>query len=224
MKRRTFSVFVDKFPSSAQFLCKRCQKKSGAVKTSIRERTQGLMTKLDRRRMLEGVGALIGLSALPVEALAAAAKASTHLLGPADAALLAAVADTLIPRTDTPGAVQAGVPAHFEALLQNWASPAHRAAHLAALSAISAAAMVKAGRPFAALPAAQRTSFLSAYDADHFATDPAYARLKELLVSLYYLSKPGATLELRYEHAPGAWEASIPLTPQTHAWAGANVG
>lgn len=182
------------------------------------------MTTLDRRRMLEGVGALIGLSVLPAEALAAAAKARPHLLSPADAALLTAVADTLIPRTDTPGAVQAGVPARFEALLKNWASPAHRAAHLAALAAIGAAAKAKAGRPFAALPAAQRTSFLTAYDAEHFAADPAYAKLKELLVSLYYLSKPGATVELRYQHAPGAWEASIPLIPQTRAWAGANVG
>jgi hypothetical protein len=29
-------------------------------------------------------------------------------------------------------------------------------------------------------------------------------------------------VEVRYEHIPGAWEASIPLTPQTRAWAGAN--
>jgi len=183
------------------------------------------MMTWDRRGMLEGVGALIGLAALPSEALAAnAAKkgAKPPLLDPPTTALVTALADTLIPRTDTPGALQAGVPATFDALLRDWASAPHRAAHLAALSAIDSAASAKAGKSFALLPPSQRLSFLTAYDAEHFATDPAYAKLKDLLVGLYYLSEPGASVELRYEHAPGAWEASIPLTPATRAWGGAN--
>jgi hypothetical protein len=30
----------------------------------------------------------------------------------------------------------------------------------------------------------------------------AYYKLKDLLINLYYLSEPGATVELRYEHVP----------------------
>jgi gluconate 2-dehydrogenase gamma chain len=178
-----------------------------------------IVSTLDRRRMMEGLGALIGLAALPPEALAATKRKSRP-----STALLTAVADTLIPRTDTPGAVQVGVPAKFDALMHDWASPAHRAEHLAALAAIDDAAKTKAGRPFALLALAARKSMLAAYDAENFATNATYARLKALLVSLYYMTEPGATKELRYEHAPGAWVASIPLTPQTRAWAGANVG
>jgi hypothetical protein len=48
-----------------------------------------------------------------------------------------------------------------------------------------------------------------------------YAALKDLLINLYYLSEPGATVELRYEHVPGVWEASTPITAETRAWAGA---
>jgi len=185
------------------------------------------MNMLDRRHMMQGVGALIGLSVLPAEALSAVANAGAKrapLLDKANTALVTALADTLIPRTDTPGALQAGVPATFDAMLRDWASPAHRAGFIAALGAIDTAAKAKAGKPFALLPAAARKSFLTAYDAEHFAKDAEYGRLKALLVSLYYLSEKGATVELRYEHAPGAWEASIPLTAQTRAWAGANVG
>ena len=178
------------------------------------------MIALDRRQMLEGVGALIGLAALPAEALAASAP-KPPLLDRPTTALVTAVADTLIPRTDTPGAVQAGVPARFDGLMRDWASPSHRAAYLAALAAIDAEATAQAGKPFALLPPARRKEVLVAYDARNLATNMPYAALKDLLINLYYLSEPGATVELRYEHAPGVWQASMPLTPATRAWAGA---
>ena len=44
-------------------------------------------------------------------------------------------------------------------------------------------------------------------------------RFKELVLTLYYLSQPGATRELRYEHTPGKWEPSIEIGPDTRAWA-----
>lgn len=179
-----------------------------------------MMIEMDRRRMLESVGALIGFAALPMGALAAPVAGKPPLLDPAATALLTAIADTLIPRTDTPGAVDAKVPATFDALMRDWATPAHRVAYLAALTAVDDEAKVKAGKPFALLTPAQRKAVLAPYDAAHLATDMRYAALKDMLINLYYLSEPGATVELRYEHVPGVWEASTPMTPQTRAWAG----
>lgn len=178
------------------------------------------MIELDRRQMLEGLGALIGLAALPAQALAAVAGKAPSLDKPTTA-LVTAFADTLIPQTDTPGAVQAGVAAQFDALMHDWASPAHRTAYLAALTALDDDAKARAGKPFALLPAAQRLTVLTAYDAQHLKSNMAYASLKDLIVNLYYLSEPGATVELRYEHNPGVWEASTPMTAETRAWAGA---
>jgi hypothetical protein len=182
------------------------------------------MMTLDRRSMMEGLGLLIGLASLPAEALAAKHPAKPRLLDAPTTALVAAVADTLIPRTDTPGALQVGVPAKFDSLLRDWASAPHRAAHIASLAAIDSASRTKAGKPFALLAPAQRLAFLKAYDAENFGRNADYSKLKDLLVGLYYLSEAGASVELRYEHAPGAWEASIPLTPATRAWGGANGG
>lgn len=175
---------------------------------------------MNRRSMLESAAALLGLAALPSSAIAAAATRPA-VLDRGGLALLAAVADTLIPRTTTPGAVQVGVPTNFHTLLRDWANPAHRAALVGALRKIDAAARSAAGKPFALLPAAKRTQVLKAYDAANFKADADYTRLKELLCVLYYFSKPGATVELRYEHVPGAWEPSIPLTRATRTWAGA---
>ncbi len=83
------------------------------------------------------------------------------------------------------------------------------------------AARASAGKPFALLTPAKRLQVLKAHDAANFKADSDYTRLKELLCVLYYFSKPGATEELRYEHVPGAWEPSIPLTRATRTWAGA---
>jgi hypothetical protein len=180
------------------------------------------MIALDRRDLLAGLGTLLGMAALPIDALAVAKAGGKRLLDAPTTALVSALADTLIPRTDTPGASQVGVPATFDAMLAKWASAPHRAAFLAALAAVDLAAKAKTGKPFAQLPPSQRLAFLKAYDAENFGKNADYAKLKDLLVALYYFSEPGATVELRYEHIPGAWEASIPLTPQTRAWAGAN--
>lgn len=197
------------------------------------------MIGTDRRSLLAGIGALLGLHVLPVDALALPAAGdgkensslSKSYISPEMTALATAFADTLIPHTDTPGAVDAGVPAVFDSLMRDWAAPDHRDHLLGALKAVDAAAVAAAGRPLAQLSPGERTKFLTAYDAAQFqaAPDPSapevtYLRLKDLVVSLYYLSEAGSTEELRYEQVPGAWEPSIPLTAQTRAWAGANVG
>lgn len=178
------------------------------------------MIEFDRRQMLEGIGALLGLAVLPAGALAAVAGKPPLLDGPTTA-LVTAVADTLIPRTDTPGAVQVGVPATFDSLMRDWANASRRAAYLGALTAIDAEARAKTGKAFALLTPAQRKAVLAPWDAAHLATDAPYANLKDLLVTLYYMSEQGATVELRYEHNPGVWEASTPMTRDTRAWAGA---
>lgn len=171
---------------------------------------------LNRRETLGGLAALLGVSVLPADVLAKAAKSQVRLPAPIHA-LATAYADTLIPRTDTPGAVDAGVPGLFAALLADWAAPPTRAGVLEALQKIDVAAG-KGG--FAAKSAAQRKAMLAPYDQANFA-DNGYRRLRDLMLVLYYSSEPGATVELRYEHAPGAFEPSVPITAQTRAWAGA---
>ncbi|MBB4611946.1 gluconate 2-dehydrogenase subunit 3 family protein [Novosphingobium taihuense] len=171
---------------------------------------------LNRRETLGGLAALLGASTLPADVLAKAAKADVRLPAPIQS-LASAYADTLMPRTDTPGAVDAGVPRLFAALLADWASPQTRASVLEALQKIDGAAGTGG---FAAKSAAQRRAMLAPYDQANFA-DTGYRRLRELMLVLYYSSEPGATVELRYEHAPGAFEPSVPITAQTRAWAGA---
>ena len=171
---------------------------------------------LERRDFLGSLAAILGVSMLPASALAA--NPAPALPAP-QMALVKALADTYIPRTDTPGAVDAGVPALFAAMLAKWAAPATRTAFLARLDAIDAAGMMAKGKAFAKLSAKDRLAVLKAYDAANFSA-PDYKRMRDLFLILYYNSEPGATQELRYEHAPGAFEPSLPITSETRAWAG----
>jgi len=191
---------------------------------------------LDRRSMLAGLGALLGVAALPPAALAAPANAA-RFLPPARFALLSGVADTILPTTDTPGALVAEVPARLDAMLRDWAAPATRDEIIAALDRIDTAARTAKGRSFVALSPEERAEVLRAHDAaalraapradgskpklfdpDSVPIDPGYKRLKALVVNLYYYSSTGSEHELRYEHVPGPFEPSIKLTPESRPY------
>jgi len=221
------------------------------------------MMDINRRLMLQQALLLVGAAVVPgsVEALAAATKTTTPQLSAARFATLTALADTILPKTDSPGAVEVGVPKMVDALLGTWASPERRVALTEALDRVDAAAKKQKGKAFVALKPAERLAFLAPYDAaalkslppateatppttvplgkasttvdpqvgrakeqppqsaqDMFsprATDAGYAKLKELIVIGYYTSEAALTTELRYEHNPGAWEPSLPITPDT---------
>lgn len=165
---------------------------------------------------------LAGLAVLPTDLGAAVTSAGQGAaLAQGTRRLLAAVADAIIPRTDSPGAIDAGVPALFEEMLRGWASADTRAKLLAALDGIDAASRASAGKAFAALDVAERHSVLSRVDAAGDVGLPGYSQLKGLVTTLYYLSEPGSTVELRYELNPGRWDPSLPVTADTRAEGGA---
>jgi hypothetical protein len=197
---------------------------------------------MDRRGLLERVLVLTGATAAMAFSPAALAKAAAGKpsLNPQSFALLSAIADTIIPRTETPGAVDARVPAKFDALLVNWASPERRVDLIGAMNAIDSASKEKVGKPFAELTPDKRKEFLVAYDvaalkpvprkdklvgmqammAPPSVADPAYAKLRELIILLYYYSEEALTTELVYEHVPGGWTPSVKVTPETRATGG----
>jgi gluconate 2-dehydrogenase gamma chain len=197
-----------------------------------------------RRELLQRIGLLLGAAALPAEAVFGAAAKGGRFLGTADFRLLTAVTDTLVPQTDTPGAVQAGIPQLIDALLRDWASAATRTQLTGALVRIDAAATLAGTRGFARLSPADRQRLLLAYDSAALqpapatgeqaqsvdamlagppVKDAAYARLKELVVTLYYSSKIGLTQELTYVHAPGKWQPSVPVTKDTRPAGGGGM-
>ncbi len=179
---------------------------------------------LDRRALLKAAILLVGgtVAGLPAEAFAQATGAAqqARFFPPAQYATLAEVADIIIPRTATPGAKDAGVPEAMDALMTNWASKERQRQFRSILDEIDARAVAAGGASLVALPKEKQVEVVRAYDTDKFGTkDRPYNRFKELVMTLYYLSEPGATKELRYELIPGKWEPGIELKSDTPAWA-----
>jgi gluconate 2-dehydrogenase gamma chain len=179
----------------------------------------GFSAGMGRRSFIRNALLAVGVAGVPLPGFALLARSGSP--GYFDAArldVLDALAETIIPRTDTPGARDVGVPARIDAIMTNWASPQTKLDFDLVLDDAEAAARAHAGRGLADLPAAQQLEVVTAFDTAK-AADPAYLKLKGLVLAFYYLSEPGATQELRYQHVPGAWEPNIPVTADTRAWA-----
>jgi gluconate 2-dehydrogenase gamma chain len=177
---------------------------------------------LDRRDLLRRAIFLVGgVAALSSFGAGTALAAAAPFFSAPRMALLEQVAETIVPQTDTPGAIAASVPAFFDAMMSAWASPATQAQMTAVLDAVDAYALADCGASFVKLAdGAKRTQCLTAFDAAAYAAlDPPYRRFKELILLGYYLSEPGATQELRYEQIPGKWRSDVPLAEFGRSWA-----
>ena len=177
---------------------------------------------MQRRDVLRAFGAATALALLPHEAVAAWARVASGLrpadsLTDAQLALIGAIADTIIPRTDTPGATDVGVPAFVNIIVTENYSDADRAAFVAGLDAIEAQAK-NAGAQFADLAPNVQAATVEAIEsvADRRA-EPSrtYWRLKGLVVHGYFTSEPVMKQVLKFDVMPGKFDGSAPMPQRT---------
>ena len=182
-----------------------------------------------RRQVLQGLILSLGGAAALTTFQAAAAPLKPSKPGKAsfytadELALVTFLADTIIPRTDSPGAIDAGVPAYMDHLYLTWASAPTQGAHRAELAAIAenlkrfgAGQSADAKGRLKALAALDAAAFSNGSDASGLG---GYRAVKSLIATVYYLSEPGATQELQYELVPGRWIASAPIGEIGRTWA-----
>lgn len=132
-------------------------------------------------------------------------------------ALLIALSDTILPATDTPGAVEAGVPEVLQGLATQWGDDDYRRYWRQGLRNLSTQLP-----GFDAANMEQRLNALGNYDAKVFAGDTEdgfYRDMKRTITTAYYMSEPGATQELSYEAVPGEWIGCVPLADYPKTWA-----
>ncbi len=182
--------------------------------------------EMDRRDLVKGLLAVCGLSgcseALPVENLTLPGGPLRDKLTETERTMLTRLSALILPDTDTPGALAAGVPEKLEAFWTQWATTAMRAEWLQGLANVETALDQIAGQKFLDLEEGAQEEALNALDAAAFsgqAAPEAYLEIKSLIATTYYLSEVGATQELRYELIPGDWKACIPFEDIGRTWA-----
>jgi len=171
--------------------------------------------KLNRRSLMLGAVFLLGGAAALTRFTrnSSAGAGSSPVFSPEQYALLERVVDVIIPATDTPGALEAGVAEFIRQMLGDWASSHTRTAMLGVLEGIEKRAWQEFGAAFLELPAERRLDVMRAVDESSLARqDRDWRQFKSLVLVGYYHSEIGATQELRYELVPGAWRSCLPLS------------
>jgi gluconate 2-dehydrogenase gamma chain len=176
------------------------------------------MSFLDRRGLLTGAGALLGaeLVAPLAKALAAEAApgfaASRAAFTPEQRMLLAAVSERIIPTTDTPGAIAAGVPAFMEMMLADWYEPTDRNDFMNQMGMFEGYARVRYQKPCAALAPEQLDALLTLAMEGRIPSVPAsfFEHCRQLVLLGYYTSEIGCKQERVYVPVPGRYDGKYP--------------
>lgn len=199
---------------------------------------------ISRREALRRAALLVGgtLSAPVIAGVLAGCDASDRaavqwaprVLTPAQADLVTAISERIIPETDTPGARAAEVPRFVDTMLAEYYAGSERDHFLHGLADVDARAQRTCGRAFVRCPAGDQHALLEQIDRETFAASadtthpaagnreplpPFFHTMKELTILGYYTSKVGATRELRHVQVPGRFEGCVPLRTIGRAWA-----
>jgi hypothetical protein len=179
-----------------------------------------------RRELLQRAAWLLGGAISAPTALAILQGCSAKQAGPTAAAwnprffkggqadVIAAIADILIPKTDTSGALDAGVPAFIDGVMAD-VYPADAQRRFSAGIDEFAAAAASSGKSFVGQDAAQRASVVqkSIDDALSGAHDqkPFILVARELTLLGFYTSKVGILENMDYVAVPTAYHGCVPL-------------
>jgi gluconate 2-dehydrogenase gamma chain len=145
------------------------------------------------------------------------------------ALLVEDLAELLIPETNSPGAVQAGVPAFIEGIVREVYDEPERLAFLRGIDELGALAREKHGRPFFACardvqsalvePLVQHEVSLPENTIADGAPWSFFKAFHESCIEGFCQSRLGATRVLQYDSVPGAYHGCVPLESVGRAWA-----
>ena len=183
---------------------------------------------LSRRAALRNAVLLLGgtISAaqfgLLDKALAATlVESQPRFLSSDQLAMVERIADSIIPETDTPGAVSAGAHRFIDVMLAEWASSDTQLEFVAGFRSIDQRATELGMRSFLGGSAKQQVEVLEKLDREAFADgapDTFFRRLKKLILFAYFSSEPGATQAWRFDRIPGDYRPCLSLEDDGRAW------
>ena len=130
--------------------------------------------------------------------------------------LVSAIAGTLIPKTDTSGALEAGVPAFIDGVLEAVYPADAQARFKAGLAEFAAAAKAAKGKSFPDLAPGEREGFLKESLEKALAAErepkPFILMARELTLLGFFTSKVGITENMEYVAVPTAYHGCVPLS------------
>ena len=166
-------------------------------------------------------GGRVRASAKPFDGADSDQASAATTLTAARARVMEALADVIIPETDTPGASEAGVTEFVSALVDGWLDDEDRDRFLAGLDTVDPTARERFGADFAECTAEQKAQLVGDLDAEvadlhearaatsfrHFFHD-----VKRFTLTAYFTSEVGLAA-LGYRTSFRTFEGCAPLSP-----------
>lgn len=181
---------------------------------------------IDRRTTLAAFGAMFGSALFAPIARAATSAApprgavGTPLFSGGQRALVSALSERVLPTTDTPGAIAAGVPEFIEQMLGEWALPGDVAPIAAGLAAIDKRSRADYGVVAAAASPEQQDALLTlTMNRQLPGAESFFEPFRQLVITGYYTSEIGITQEREYLPVPGSYDGSYPISKVEKMWA-----
>ena len=154
-----------------------------------------------------------------------AAEGSTtekgNLLSEHEMTVLYSLCETILPKTDTPSAVEVGCHEFVPHQLQHCHSKQQQDDCIQIINTVDIHANTQFGKSFALLQPQQQQQILVTLESDNVSTDVEKGQfrfLKALLVFGYFTSEVGVTKVLNYQPVPGGFIGSIPANSDTKSW------
>src|SRR5882672_3515499 len=182
---------------------------------------------IDRREALRKTALLMGaaVSASTVSAFLYGCKSRPELnykpvfFSEDQARLVSEVAEIILPKTDTPGAKEVGVPNFIDMMVKDCYKEEDQKKFLEGLTQFEEASKKELGDPFIQAGSEKQLEYVkkvheeavNAAKADPKLPRPFILKLKELTMLGYFVSEPGATKVLQYIAVPGAYHGCVPL-------------
>ena len=176
------------------------------------------MALIDRRGLLTWAGLILAGEIVAPLARALAAdsapgfSATQVQFTPDQRAFVSAISECIIPTTDTPGAIAAGVPAFIEMMLADWYAPGDRDDFMHGLGIVEGYARVQHEKAFAVLSPAEQDQILTLamQGGIPMLGGEFFDHCRQLVVLGYYTSEIGCKQERVYLPVPGHYDGKYP--------------
>ena len=132
--------------------------------------------------------------------------------------ILYSLCETILPKTDTPSAVEVGCHEFVPHQLQHCHSKQQQDDCIHIINKVDLVANGEFGKSFSLLQATQQQQLLLDFETNSVSTDNEKGQfrfLKALIVFGYFTSEIGVTKVLDYQPVPGGFVGSIPANAET---------
>jgi hypothetical protein len=184
---------------------------------------------MSRRKFLKQVALVLGtsvsssLSAAVLKGITTNSSSPNSALSTEQQQVISLLSERIIPKTDTPGAIEAGVPEFINVIVTDWYTCDERRDFLSGINEMESYCLQQFNCSLVQATSSQHDLVLAEFeskvernkDSDR---SSIFSTLRELVVVGFFTSKKGAMQALKHNHVAGQFIGDYPLSKVGRAW------